>query len=553
MTKACILRNVSYSYPGIEWPVLSQVNLDIPEGALALLVGASGSGKSTLLRCLNGLVPHFSGGTFSGNIQSAGLDPVKVGPQVMSRRVGFVFQDPEVQFVLDRVEDEIAFALENAAIPPNVMHQRVTQVMEQLNISALRHRRLETLSGGERQRTAIASALALQPRVLVLDEPTSQLDPHSADEVLKSLVELKVNLGLTIILAEHRLERILPYADQVIYIDPHQPGVLSGEPGEILPRIPLHSPLISLGKSLGWQPLPRSIEEARLYTHILQFERSYRNNHTPVEPITLVAQKPTPILSAENLSHQYGNHTALEQVSLEVYPGEIMALMGANGAGKSTLLRCLVGLIRPDSGRIWMDGLETTRRDVSDICLNVGYLPQDPNALLFADTVLDELQITLRNHHRLPLRSGDLSPEILLERLGLADKAHLYPRDLSTGERQRVALGSIMITQPKLLLLDEPTRGLDPAAKTHLAELLRGWRSEGIATILATHDVELAANLADRVMILEAGKVIAQGPTRTVLNSSPGFMPQIAQLFPGRGWLTPQDVIDQVASHGRAG
>ncbi len=556
--------NVTFTYPGTDRPALRQVNLQIPAGALTLVLGPSGSGKSTLLRCLNGLVPHFSGGKLEGMIEVAGLNPVKAGPQVMSTRVGFVFQDPETQFVVDRVEDEIAFALENAAIPLAQMRKRIEQTLSQLNLLALRKRRLETLSGGERQRVAIASALALCPTILALDEPTSQLDPQSAEEVLKTLVRLKYEANLTIILSEHRLERILPFADLLIYMDDDLPAdregqdstrrqqVTAGLPRKILTQSPLNSPLVTLAKALGWQPLPLTIEEARPFADSM-VKISFRKispdatdqtyDHPTLQPAKLTAepQRLAPYLRAIQVTYRYGAQVALQDVNLEIYPGEILALMGPNGAGKSTLLRCLVGLLRPTQGHIWLGDEEITTKEVADICLKVGYLPQDPNALLFADTVNEELLITLRNHH---LEVDQYSPQADLILLGLAEMGQRYPRDLSTGERQRVALGAITVTRPRLLLLDEPTRGLDAIAKRRLAELLQGWRKEGMAILVVTHDVELAAVIADRVSLLSAGKIIASGSTRNVLGNTPGFIPQIAQLFPGKGWITPGDVID---------
>ena len=238
---------------------------------MILVMGPSGAGKSTLLRCINGLVPHFSGGRLSGDIRVRTLDPVQAAPQGMSSHVGFVFQDPEAQFVMDRVEDEIAFALENAAMAPAEMRVRVEETLDLLDLTPLRNRTLSTLSGGERQRVAIAAVLALRPRILALDEPTSQLDPKSAEDVLNSLVRLNMDLGLTILLVEHRLERVLPYVDQILYLpDAGAPPIL-GDPRDVLAEVDLVPPLVGLGKALGWQPLPLTIKEG------LRFSREYGN------------------------------------------------------------------------------------------------------------------------------------------------------------------------------------------------------------------------------------------------------------------------------------
>jgi energy-coupling factor transporter ATP-binding protein EcfA2 len=521
--------NLTYTYPNAIQPALRDVTLHVPEGGFALLVGPSGCGKSTLARCVGGLVPHFSGGALRGKLRVGGHDPVALGPSGMSALVGYVFQDPEAQAVMDRVEDEIAFALEHAGLPHQEMRVRVEETLDLLDLSALRDRPLESLSGGERQRVAIAAALALRPRILVLDEPTSQLDPQSAEDVLQALVRLNHDLGLTILLVEHRLERVLPFVDQVIVLS--ESGALSGPPDIVMPQIALLPPLLELGKALGWSPLPLTIKAGLRWSRALA---------QPPAPIPTKAQTPvTPFFALQHVDAAYDGRQVLHGVDLAVAPGEIVALLGRNGAGKTTLLKCLVGLHRPTRGRAIAGGQDNAGRDVAAICRMVGYLPQDPNALLFADTVREELLITLRNHGIAD--SGAL--DALLARLGLAEHAQAYPRDLSAGERQRVALGAIMVARPRALLLDEPTRGLDYIAKQRLAELLREWRSEGIAILLVTHDVEFAALLADRVVLLGRGEVIAEGPAATVLGTSPLFAPQIARLFPGTGWLTSNDAL----------
>ena len=258
------IENLTYTYPDAEQPALRDFSLRVEEEEFLLVTGVSGAGKSTLLRLLNGLVPHFHGGEVSGNVRVAGRDPVEVGPGEMSDTVGLVFQDPEAQFVAEVVEDELAFAMENAGLPLATMRKRVEESLHALGIEHLRGRRANTLSGGERQRVAIAAVLTLQPRVLVLDEPTSQLDPQSAEEVLDSLVKLNKDLGLTIVLSEHRLERVVQHADRILYMAPGGESLI-GEAREILSQIPLSPPLVQVGKLLGWEPLPLTIKEARRF------------------------------------------------------------------------------------------------------------------------------------------------------------------------------------------------------------------------------------------------------------------------------------------------
>jgi energy-coupling factor transport system ATP-binding protein len=425
------------------------------------------------------------------------------------------------------------------------MRIRVEEALDLLALAPLRGRRLETLSGGERQRVAIAAALAFRPKILVLDEPTSQLDPQSAEDVLHALSRLNSDLGLTVILAEHRLERVLPFVDRLVYLAEDGAALLAGLPRRVLARIDLAPPLVALGRALNWEPLPLTIKEGQ------RFSRPWLAAHSlsaqPEPPAALPAGEP--YIQARQLEIGYADRPVLRDVDLDLWPGQVVALLGRNGAGKSTLLKSLVGLIRPQRGQVRVAGQDIAALGVAEICRRVGYLPQDPNALLFADTVLDELLITLRNHG-LPVSRNDGSPEVspsprqLLNRLGLGSKAGRYPRDLSAGERQRVALGAVTVTRPGALLLDEPTRGLDYRAKQALVDLLAGWRDEGMAILLVTHDVELVAQVAGRVVLMSQGEIIAGGSPEEVLASSPLFAPQVARLFPGTGWLTPEEVLN---------
>ena len=528
------VRGLTFSYPQSARPALREVNWHVGDGEFVLVAGPSGSGKSTLLRCLNGLVPHFSGGTIAGEVTVDGLDVITAGPRRLSRMVGFVAQDPEAQAVLDQVEGEIAFALENAAIPSAEMRVRVEETLDLLDLAPLRDRSLSTLSGGERQRLAIAAALALRPHILVLDEPTSQLDPQSAEDVLRALVRLNEDLGLTIILVEHRLERIIRHADRLTWLDDGRIAA-DGPARDVLTQIDAGPPIVRLGRALGWRPLPLTVKEAKPFAATISVP-------VPVEP-SPASPAVAPLLEVDGLRFAYNGRQTLKGIDLTIGAGEAVALVGRNGAGKSTLLKCVVGLLRPLAGDVRIGGQSTRGRSVADICREVGYLPQNPDDLLFAETVLDEFRVTMRNHH-LPESTAEL--EALLGQLGLDGAGESYPRDLSVGQRQRVALGAVTVTRPPLLLLDEPTRGLDAATKAELVAVWREWLAAGAAGLLVTHDVELAAMIADRTIMLSGGEIIADGPTREVLGSSPHFASQIARLFPRSGWLTPADVLKHI-------
>ncbi len=530
------IQGVNYTYPNSTTSALQDVTLQIETGQFVLLAGSSGSGKTTLLRCLNGLVPHFSGGKISGSVWVRDIDAFEAGPRILSQYVGFVAQNPEGHALLDKVEPEIAFALENAAVPAQEMRVRVEEVLDLLDLTLLRERPITTLSGGERQRVAIASVLALRPQVLVLDEPTSQLDPKSAEDVLRSLVRLNEDLGLTIVLAEHRLERVLRYVDRLVFMENGR-IIVDDWVRDALTEIPQLPPMVRVGRAMGWDPLPVTVKEGRRYVSKLRQEDYVA---TAVKfPGLHVAQLSPPLLEVTDVHFSYNGSKVLNGVSLQVHQGEVLALMGRNGSGKSTLLKCVMGLLQAAQGDILFKGHLTAGRDVADLARKIAYLPQNPNDLLFAESVIEEFQITLNNHGIQDLDGM----EMLLTELGLGDVRAAYPRDLSTGQRQRVALGAVTVTQPALLLLDEPTRGLDVQTKQNLVNIWRNWLDQGMGIILVTHDVELAALIADRVIILSQGEVIASGPTGQVLSGSPLFAPQIARLFPDRHWLTAEHAL----------
>jgi energy-coupling factor transport system ATP-binding protein len=536
------LDHVTYLYPDQTMPVLADFSLAIRPGEFVLVVGPSGAGKSTFLRCLNGLVPHFYGGRWAGQARVFGRDPVGRAPRGMADMVGFVFQDPEAQFAVDTVEDELAFGMENFGVPQATMRKRVEEVLDQLTIAHLRHRRISTLSGGEKQRVAIASVLALQPEVLVLDEPTSQLDPQAAEEVLIALRHLNEDLGLTVILSEHRLERVVQYVDRVLYLPASGAPPIIDEPRAMMGRLPLVPPLIRLGRTLGWQPLPLTIKEGRGFAReILRRLDERPAGPTPVaDDAAASVNAAPPVLSVRDVRFAYEGHLALRGVNLDARPGEFIALVGRNGSGKSTLLKLMVGLLKPAGGSVTVAGLDTARTSLDDIIRTVGYVPQHPGSLLFQETLAEELAFTRRGHGMAPAPEAD---RVLLERLGLADLMDRNPRDLSGGEQQRAALAAILVAQPQVILLDEPTRGLDYGQKDALAHLLLGLKAEGRTIIMATHDVELAAACADRVALLAEGEVVVDGPARAVMSDSQVFASQINKLFRDPRYLVVEDVL----------
>ena len=539
--------HLTYRYPSegpdpVARPVLDDVSLHIERGDFVLVVGPSGAGKSTLLRCLNGLVPHFYGGTIRGRIRVAGRDPIALDPRRMSTTVGFVFQDPESQAVVDVVEDELTFGMENHGLPLSTMRIRVEEVLDQLNIAHLRRRSLSTLSGGELQRVAIASVLTVHPQVLVLDEPTSQLDPQAAEEVLDTLVKLNQDLGLTVILSEHRLERVAQYADQILYVPGPGEPLRMGDPREMLSDIPLVPPLVELGKKLGWSPLPLTIKEARRFARLYEHP-AHDKGQDPQRPSADAESRAEndvadPTIEMKRLRFSYNGQQTLRGIDLSIHRGEFVAIIGRNGAGKTTLLKQCIGLLKPDDGQVRILGLDTAQTPVERLAQRVGYVPQNPNALLFADTIAEELAFT---RHAQGMPAAD--DTALLDTLGLSGMRDRYPRDLSAGERQRVALASVLVSDPDLILLDEPTRGLDYEQKASLIRFLQAQNQSGKTVVVVTHDVEMVAQCAERVILMGDGEIVLDGPVREVMTASQVFSSQINKLFRDTRYLTVQDVV----------
>lgn len=522
---------VSVQYPDAPAPALRGVDLTVPEGELCLLVGPSGSGKSTLLGTVSGLVPHFTGGVLHGRVTVGGRDTRAHRPRELSDLVGTVGQDPLAHFVTDTVEDELAYGMESLGLAPEVMRRRVEETLDLLGLADLRDRALTSLSGGQQQRVAIGSVLTVHPRVLVLDEPTSALDPGAAEEVLAVLQRLVHDLGTTVLMAEHRLERVVQYADQVLLLPgPGQAPVL-GEPAEVMAHSPVHPPVVGLGLVAGWSPLPLSVRDARRRAAPL------RARLDGLRPASAEEPTGTPIATVQRLAVKRGPVPALRGVDLELRPGSITALMGRNGAGKSTLLGSLVGLHAPAAGSVRVGGLTPHRARPGELIRRVGLVPQDPRDLLYGESVDGECAAADRD-----AGAGPGSCRALVERLlpGIAGTAH--PRDLSEGQRLSLALAVVLTTRPPLLLLDEPTRGLDYAAKARLVEILRALAAERHAVVLATHDVELAAELAHRTVVLADGEIVADGPTPEVVVSSPVFAPQVSKILAPSPWLTVPQV-----------
>ena len=491
---------VSFTYPGTARAALSEITVGVEPGQVILLRGPSGSGKSTLLRCLNGLVPHSSGGRFEGRVLVCGLDTRDHPPRTLGSRVGFVFQHPEAQFVLEDVEAELAFGLENLGLSRGLIRKRIEEALDQVGIAQLRRRRIAGLSGGERQRVAIAASLAMHPEVVALDEPTSQLDPQAAEDVLQVVARLVAELGMTTLIAEHRVERVAPMVDRIWSLD--RGRLKDEEPSAALVAAGARPPVVDLALRAGWAPMPLGLREAR--------PLAARLRYSPAPPPKPRSDGPE-LARAQALSHAYHDLPVIRGISLSLRGGEVTVLMGRNGCGKTTLLKLLAGIIKPGRGR-------------AESKVPCAYVPQDADALLFASTVREELR---------DLPDGEIPTAFT----GWLDR---YPRDLSSGERQQLAIAVVAGRAP-LLLLDEPTRGLDPSIKRALTDFLEARAADGASVLVATHDVEWAARTASRVLLMADGEIYADGPPRLVLSESLTFSTQINKLL-GNGWLLPEEV-----------
>jgi len=523
--------NVSLIYPNSTTTVLENLSLEIAEGEMVLVIGPTGSGKSSLLRLINGLVPHHTGGILAGDVSVDGHSTQLVKPGGMAHLIGIVGQNPAHGFVADTVEEELAFGMETLNLPQDVMRKRIEEVLDLLSLSALRNRALATLSGGEQQRVAIGSALVSHPKVLVLDEPTSALDPIAAEEVLSILHRLVHDLSLTVVIAEHKLERVIQFADRIVHIN--GVGVAQvGTPEEILMHSSIAPPIVHLARALGLKEIGVSVREMRRMTEEIRYK-----DYVPSDAVT--SQVGDPIIKVRDISVTYDGKTALRSVSANISSNEIVAIMGRNGAGKSSLLKSIAGISDVSTGSVDISGSNPKNLKGKERRTSIGFIPQEPSDLLYGQSVQIECDQADRDNQ---IPSGTTAQ--ILRQLVPGVSATTHPRDLSEGQRLGLALSIVLSSNPAVLILDEPTRGLDYQAKKELTRILIEFaRATNKCVVLATHDVELVAELATRVMFLADGDVVADGSTLDVLLSSPAFAPQVSKVMSPQPWLKISDVV----------
>lgn len=523
--------NVSLIYPNSTTTVLENLNLEIQEGELVLVIGPTGSGKSSLLRLINGLVPHHTGGILAGDVSVDGVSTQMVKPGGLAHVIGIVGQNPANSFVADVVEDELAFGMEALNLPNDVMRKRIEETLDLLSLTSLRNRTIATLSGGEQQRVAIGAALVTHPKVLVLDEPTSALDPIAAEEVLSILHRLVHDLSLTVVIAEHKLERVIQFADRIVQINGD--GVAKvGTPEEILMDSPIAPPIVHLARALGLKEIGTSVREMRRMTTQIR-EGKYQ---TP----TIAGQTSSEsIIDINRLSVSYAETKVLKNIDVKIYGNEIVAVMGRNGAGKSSLLTSIAGINEHIAGTVMIDDKKSDSLKGSLRRETVGFIPQEPSDLLYSQSVDAECQQADTDNHVAPGTTLRILNQLVP---GISTNTH--PRDLSEGQRLGLALSVVLSANPKILILDEPTRGLDYQAKNELIRILIDFaRATEKCVVLATHDVELVAELAHRVIFIADGEIVADGSTLEVLLSSPAFAPQVSKVMAPQPWLKVSDVV----------
>ncbi|CEG28347.1 ABC transporter ATP-binding protein [Bacillus sp. B-jedd] len=514
---ACIeMKNITFTYPDAPSPALSSINLTIEKGQFVVLFGSSGSGKSTLLRLLKEEIrPH---GTLEGSITISETD---------SAEIGFVFQDPDNQIVADDPLHEMVFGLENRGLPTAEMRSRVAEIVSFFGAEPILHKKMHELSGGKKQQMNLASVLLMQPDILLLDEPASQLDPVSTRELLDMLKRLNEEFGMTIILAEHRLEEIITLADRVAMMEKGR-IVYEGPPREVMkelwktrekafvPDIPAYF-LQNGYKGM----LPLSVKEGRSLSEFLPktADAEIGEAFTNLDP---------PVLKAKNVSFRYekGYGAVLNELNFSLAKGQLYALLGGNGSGKSTLLKLLCGVLKPETGKVTLEGKPIKKLKAAETARRIGYLPQNPKLFFLHDTVRGEIEAACQSWD-----TNIREAERLVEEFGITEQLDQHPYDLSGGELQKAAFVCLLVRKPDILLLDEPTKGLDPVSKKNLAAILRGLNNKGAAILVSTHDIEFAAAYADHCGMLFQGKITSEGSPGSFFKGNFFYTPIMQRLY----------------------
>lgn len=536
------MKDVSFSYGASSQVALDHVSLSVREGEFVGVIGPAGSGRSTLAAVLSGAIPHHFHGQLYGATYVQGLDTCEATLTDISSVVGSVLQDIDAQMVASVVEDEMLFGMENFGVPHDQIEQRLVQTLETVGIADLRHREIATLSGGQKQKVAIAAILAMDPRVLVLDEPTAALDPAATQLVYDTLRRINRERGVTVVVMEQKVAMLSEYCDRVMVMDAGR-IVFSGAPhevfahGEELRRIGCDSPrvtriynrLVADGVVSTGSPCLNVSEAEQLIARALGGRETAAAGSAKaavVSEAALPASSPhapaprpkaegaKPAVSFEDVCFSYpGGGASVQNLELAVYPGELVGVVGQNGAGKTTLTKLLNGLLKPSSGVVTVAGLDTREAPVSRIAAHVSTLFQNPDRQICRDTVLDEVAFGLVLTGT-PQEEARERAQRVIERFGLP--AEEAPFSLSRGQRQKIALASVVVMEPEVIVLDEPTSGLDYRECMTVMETVSEMAERGSAVIMVCHDMEVVSDFAERLVVMAQGRILGRGPTRQV-------------------------------------
>jgi energy-coupling factor transporter ATP-binding protein EcfA2 len=517
-----VLDKVSYQYPRSEKPVLKDISLEIHKGEFLGVIGPTGAGKTTLCLALNGIVPQFYGGRFFGRTVLAGFDTVDTPISVLARHVSIVFQDPETQLIATSVENEIAFALENISLPADEILRRIPVVLKAVRLDGYERKAPFELSGGQKQRLAIAAGLAMQPDLLVLDEPTSQLDPVGSEEVFATVRELNKELGVTIVMASHAAEEMAEFADRILLMSDGE-IVAVGTPDEIYSQVEnleshyLRPPQVAgtfylIGK--GGVKVPRI--PVRLAPALSDLELLCQSHK--VSPPGDLPKPPTPtgepLLSVKGLEHTYPDGTvALKGVSLDVRQGEYVLVIGQNGAGKSTLVKHFLHLLEPTGGDVLVGGVDTRKLTVSELASRIGYVAQNPDNQIFSSTVGEEVSFALTN---LGYSKDEVERRTVenLEAMGLLEDRARHPLALPKGDRARIVIAAVLAMEPEIVIFDEPTTGQDYRGARYILDVSQKLHQMGKTVIVITHHLYLMPEYAERVLVMGKGTLLLDAPIR---------------------------------------
>lgn len=516
------IKNLDYYYPREKIQTLRDVNFSVEQGDFVLITGKSGSGKSTLAKCITGSVPDFYGGTIGGTVHINGIDIKNISQKERAKEITMVFQDPERQLTMNKVHREIAFGLENIGTSEGEIKRRVFESLQFTNILNFAYRDIVSLSGGEKQKVAITAALSYMPKCIILDEPTSQLDPSAADEVCSIIKKINTELGITIIVIEQKIDRWFDLSDKISVMEDGE-VIFYGEKNSyynslderLLDFLPTY---LKFAKTLNIKQMPLNIKQMRINIDKFKFKN----------PIDKSKNKDIgeTIIEVKHLCCSYDNYEVVKNLNISVKQGDFLAILGANGAGKSTFMKAIMG-IKEYSGSIKIFKKEVSKAKLSNLAGTVGYVSQNPNDYLTKDTVYEELKFTLDNYD---IKNYAVIDEILNE-FQIYDLKDKNPRDLSGGQKQRVAIASIMVLRPKILMLDEPTRGLDIKTKQNFGNMLKCINNTDTTILLITHDIDFAGEFCNRFMLMFNGEKVCQGNCEEVLGNGMFYTTTINKLI----------------------